>query len=78
MTSEEVKRKFESMLDIDLLIDSKLAEKRELKRRLTDIKSPALVIGVSLQKIRTSSVKCSVRLLSLKKKLIQILINCWN
>ena len=41
MTSEEVKRKFESMLDFDLLIDSKLAEKRELKRRLTDIKSPS-------------------------------------
>lgn len=40
MTSDEVKRKFESVLNADMLIECKLAEKRELKRRLTDIKSP--------------------------------------
>lgn len=40
MTFDEVKCKLESVLNTDNLIDVKLTEVTELRRRLTDIKSP--------------------------------------
>lgn len=41
MTFDEVKCKLESVLNTDNLIDVKLAEVNELRRRLTDVKSPS-------------------------------------
>ena len=41
VTFDEVKCKLESILNTDNLIDVKLAEVNELRRRLTDVKSPS-------------------------------------
>lgn len=41
VTFDEVKCKLESVLNTDNLIDVKLAEVNELRRRLTDVKSPS-------------------------------------
>ena len=41
VTFDEVKYKLESVLNTDNLIDVKLAEVNELRRRLTDVKSPS-------------------------------------
>lgn len=41
VTFDEVKYKLESVLNTDNLIDAKLAEVNELRRRLTDVKSPS-------------------------------------
>lgn len=41
VTFDEVKCKLESVLNTDNLIDTKLAEVNELRRRLTDVKSPS-------------------------------------
>ena len=41
VTFDEVKCKLESVLNTDNLIDAKLAEVNELRRRLTDVKSPS-------------------------------------
>ena len=41
MEFEEIKRLLESVLNTDRLIDIKLVEIGELRRRLTDVKSPS-------------------------------------
>ena len=69
MTFDEVKRKFEAILNLDMLIDAKLAEKRELKRRLTDIKSPSFGDRVQCTKDPDKMTDVISKIMNLEKEI---------